>query len=323
MEDRKWNELIPDALGLIFKNVSLCDLLTVVPRVCKSWRKVVTGPYCWQEIDIEEWSRNHRPEVVDRMLRLLITRSCDSIRKLSVSGIASDQTILFIANHAKSLQTLRLPRSEINDSVLIKAAEMMSTITFLDLSYCINIGAHALEVIGKNCKFLTTLRRVMHPLEVIDKLSQDDEALAIAYTMSKLKHLEIAYLLVDTNSVIEILRNCKHLELLDVRGCWNVTLEDKFLKRFPNLKVVGPVVFHCYEMYGWDKCSHYSGSSGYLAWDFVAGDMVDDDYAEMMDYDFWEDEEHPYMEDVEMWFYNGGDDANGVDAAYDWPQSPS
>lgn len=310
---RKWDELLPDALGLIFKNLSLREVLTVVPRVCKSWGRAVTGPYCWQEIDIEEWSRNCKPEVVDKMLRLLISRSCGSLRKLSVSGLTGDQSILFIANHAPSLQTLRLPRSEINDSIIGKAAGKLSTITLLDLSYCINIGAPALEAIGKNCKSLTSLRRIMHPLEVMDKLSQDDEALAIASTMPKLKHLEIAYLLVDTFSVIEILKGCNHLELLDVRGCWNVNLDEKFMERFPKLKVVGPPVVDCYDMNGWDNCSDYSGSSGYLAWDFVAGDM-DDDYSEVLD-DVWE----APIEDVQMWFY---DDVNAVDAGYDWPQSP-
>lgn len=95
---QKWDELIPDALGLIFKNLSLREVLTVAPRVCKSWRRAVSGPYCWQEIDIEEWSRNAKPEIVDRMLRMLITRSGGSLRKLSISGLASDQSILFIAN---------------------------------------------------------------------------------------------------------------------------------------------------------------------------------------------------------------------------------
>lgn len=95
---RKWDELIPDALGLIFKNLSLSEVLTVVPRVCKSWGRVVLGPYCWQEIDIEEWSRNYKPEIVERMLRLLVSRSCDSLRKLCVSGLTSDEGVLFIAN---------------------------------------------------------------------------------------------------------------------------------------------------------------------------------------------------------------------------------
>lgn len=216
---------------------------------------------------------------------------------------------------AKSLRTLRLPRSEINDSIVEMAAGMLSTITCLDLSYCINIGAKALEALGKHCKFLTSLRRIMHPLEVINKLSQDDEALAIAATMPRLKHLEIAYLLVSTESVIEILKNCKQLELLDLRGCWNVYLDEKFVKKFTKLKVIGPLVVDCYDMNGWENCSDYSASSGYLAWDFVAGD-IDDDYAEMLG-DLWEDE-HP-LEDIEMWFY---DDVNAVDAGYDWPQSP-
>ncbi|KAL1540807.1 F-box protein FBW2-like [Salvia divinorum] len=303
----KWDELIPDALGLIFKNLSLVELLTVVPRVCKSWGRAVSGPYCWQEIDIVEWSRNGKPETVERMLQLLVSRSCGSLRKLSVSGLAGDQSIFFLVNHAQSLQTLQLPGSHVNNSVMERAAAMLSSLTSLDLSYCINIGAQALEALGRHCKSLATLRRVMHPLEVIDKLSQDDEALAIAATMPRLKHLEIAYLLVDTISIVKILENCKELELLDVRGCWNVKLDDKLVKRFPNLKVVGPLVVDFYDMNGWDNCSDNSSSSGYLPWD-----DVDNEYNEN---DFWKDEL-----DVGMWFYY---DVNAAaDAGYDWPQSP-
>ncbi|KAG6384876.1 hypothetical protein SASPL_153696 [Salvia splendens] len=311
----KWDELIPDALGLIFKNLSLVELLTVVPRVCKSWGKAVSGPYCWQEIDIVEWSRTHEREVVERLLQLLVSRSCGSLRKLSVSGVASDQSIFFIVNHARSLKTLQLPGSHMNNSVMEMAAAKLSCLTFLDLSYCVNIGAQALEAVGKHCKYLTTLRRVMHPLEVIDKLSQDDEGLAIAATMPKLKHLEIAYLLVETSSVVKIIENCKELELLDIRGCWQVKLDEKLVKRFPNLKIVGPLVVDFYDMNGWDNCSDNSSSSGYLPWDFA--DDVDDEYNEMMENDFWEDELP--VEDIGMWFYY---DVNDADIGYDWPQSP-
>lgn len=97
-EFRPWDELLPDALGLIFRNLSLQEVLTVVPRVCKSWGKAVKGPYCWQEIDIEEWSKNRCPENLDRMLRLLIPRSCGSLRKLCVSGLSDKSSFEFIAN---------------------------------------------------------------------------------------------------------------------------------------------------------------------------------------------------------------------------------
>ncbi|KAL3630522.1 hypothetical protein CASFOL_023506 [Castilleja foliolosa] len=312
---RKWDELIPDALGLIFKNLSLLEVLTVVPRVCKSWGKAVAGPYCWQEIDIEEWSKDRKPEIVDRMLQSLISRSGGSLRKLSVTGLTGDQSLSFIANHARSLQTLRIPRSEINDLIIETVAEKLSSLTTLDLSYCIDIGARSLEAIGKNCKSLTTLRRVMHPLEVIQLQVQEDEALAIASTMPKLEHLEIAYLLVTTPCVVEIVKKCERLELLDIRGCWGVEMDEKFLKGYPRLKVVGPVVMDCYEPNGWDDCSDYSGSSGYLAWDFVAGDLDDYDADVAV---FWEDE-NQIEDDVEMWFY---DDVDAVDAGFDWPQSP-
>ena len=94
---RQWDELIPDALGLIFSNLSLKEILTVIPRVCKSWSKAVMGPYCWQEIDIEEWSSWSQPENLDRMLRMLIARSSGSLRKLTVSGLNNDLIVSFIA----------------------------------------------------------------------------------------------------------------------------------------------------------------------------------------------------------------------------------
>lgn len=97
-EFRPWDELLPDALGLIFRNLSLQEVLTVIPRVCKSWEKAVKGPYCWQEIDIEDWSKSRCPENLDRMLRLLIPRSCGSLRKLCVSGLSDKSSFEFIAN---------------------------------------------------------------------------------------------------------------------------------------------------------------------------------------------------------------------------------
>ncbi|KAG5607305.1 hypothetical protein H5410_028797, partial [Solanum commersonii] len=312
----RWDELIPDALGLIFRNLSLQEVLTIVPRVCKSWGKAAKGPYCWQEIDIEEWSKNRCPDNLDRMLQLLITRSCGSLRKLCVSSLSRDSSFSFIANNAKFLQMLRLPKSEIGDSVVEQVVGMFTNITFLDVSYCLKIGARALEAIGKHCKCLTGLRRTMHPLEVICKLYQDDEALAISSTMPNLKQLEIAYMLVGTTSIIEVLQNCRCLELLDVRGCWNVNLDHDFMKTFHQLKVVGPIVVDCCDGNGWDNCSDYSSSSGYVRWDFVAGDVDDDNFDEMSDV-YWEDDQ--VIEDVEMWFY---DDLNVVDSGYDWPQSP-
>ncbi|GFP85648.1 F-box protein fbw2 [Phtheirospermum japonicum] len=247
------------------------------------------------------------------MLQSLISRSGGSPRKLSATGLTGDQSIVFIANHAQSLQTLRIPRSEINDPIIETVAEKLSALTTLDLSYCLDIGARSLEAIGRNCKSLTTLRRVMHPLEVIQLQIQDDEAHAIASMMPKLEHLEIAYLLVTTSSVVEIVKQCKRLELLDIRGCWGVEMDEKFLEGYPRLKVVGPAVTDCYEPTGWDDCSGLFrvvgvfgvGLCGRWTWMIMM----------LMWRIFWEDE-NQIEDDVEMWFY---DDVDAVDAGFDWP----
>lgn len=312
-ELRCWEELIPDALGLIFSNLSLKEILTVIPTVCKSWGKAVLGHYCWQEIDIEEWSRQCEPQNLGRMLEMLITRSCGSFRKLSVTGLPNDQLFSFIADHAGSLQTLQVPRSEISDSIVEQVAGRLSNITFLDVSYCRKIGARALEAIGKHCKSLVRLRRVMHPIQVTDKVCQDDEAHAIAFSMPKLKNLEVAYLLLTTEGVLRIISNCRELEFLDVRGCWDIKLDENFLKeKCPQLKVLGPLIVDSYERDFWDEYSDYSDSMEYLPWD------------EYLDDDIWGRGVEGYndvwdflpLDELELRFY-------GVDLGLsDWPPSP-
>ncbi|KAG6489497.1 hypothetical protein ZIOFF_050768 [Zingiber officinale] len=145
---RAWEELIPDALGLIFRNLPLQEILTVIPRVCKSWSRVVLGPYCWQEIDIDEWSQHCKPEQLDKMLHMLIDRSCGSFRRFSVSGLHTESMFTLIAYHAGSLQRLELPRSEMNDAIVKLVAPRLCNLTYLDVSYCSKIGACAIEAFG-------------------------------------------------------------------------------------------------------------------------------------------------------------------------------
>lgn len=223
-----------------------------------------------------------------------------------------------VLESAGSLQTLRMPRSMISDSIVEQVAGRFSSITFLDVSYCSTLGSHGLEAIGKNCKQLIGLCRNMHPLDTAGKPLQEDEAHAIATTMPKLKHLEMAYHLITTESILEVLSCCPKLEFLDLRGCWSVVLEDKFIKdKYPKLKVLGPQVVDYYERNDWDYCSDFSdASSEYLAWDFVAGDIDgysdDESYAEM-----WDDAGR--LEELELRFYEGVDDDAG---GYGWPLSP-
>ncbi|KAH9621170.1 hypothetical protein KSS87_019563 [Heliosperma pusillum] len=273
---RPWDELMPDTLGLIFKSLPLDEILNVVPSVCKSWANAVRGPYCWQEIDIEQWSRYRRPESLDRMLILLIGRSSGCLRKFCVYGLGTQLGLSMIGDNANNLWNLRLPGSEIRNYMVEQVAGKFSGLTFLDLSYSTKIGAPAIEAFGKHCKLLTHFKRNMHPWDVTLRKSQDDEAFAIAGTMPQIKHLELAYLMVTTEGVLRIITNCHELELLDMRGCWNVKLDEELLKNRSALKVVGPLVVNsggktkvCEGQYDF-----YTVSS---LWDWRSTDMVIDD----------------------------------------------
>ncbi|KAG4194133.1 hypothetical protein ERO13_A06G034800v2 [Gossypium hirsutum] len=240
-EFRHWDELLPDVLGLIFTNLSLQELLTIIPCVCKSWRKTVSDPHCWQDIDLDEWSCRWQPHQLDRMLRMLVTRSSGSLRNLHVSGLKNDSIFSFITENAGFLQVLRLPHGKISDSIVEQTTPRLSTVTFLDLSYCPKIGAQAIEAIGKHCKLLVTLCRNMHSPDSAGKVEPEDEANAIAATMPRLKHLELGFHLISTECVLNILSSCPQLENLVIDGCPQVKLDRKFLKeKYPKLKIVGP-----------------------------------------------------------------------------------
>ncbi|XP_004299655.1 PREDICTED: F-box protein FBW2-like [Fragaria vesca subsp. vesca] len=244
---RRWDELIPEALSLIFNGLSFKEKLTVIPMVCKPWSKVVMGSDCWREIDIEEWSNGCQSQHLDRMIQMLVARSGGSMRKLCVPELQNDMIFSFIAEHANALQTLRLRRSEISDSVVEQTIGRFSNITFLDLSYCGKIGSRSLKAIGMNCKLLTGLCRNIHPSYSAGIL-MNDEADAIATTMPRLKHLEIAYHIINTQGALQILESCPELEFMDLRGCWDVKLDDKFFgEKFPKLNVLGPSVDDCYD----------------------------------------------------------------------------
>jgi hypothetical protein len=52
----------------------------------------------------------------------------------------------------------------------------------------------------------------MHPIDLADKVCQHDEAHTIARSMPRLQHLEMGYMMVATEAVLEILGQCRKLK---------------------------------------------------------------------------------------------------------------
>ncbi|KAK8946185.1 hypothetical protein KSP40_PGU008403 [Platanthera guangdongensis] len=89
-ERRYWNELNPEVLALIFKRLPPDELARTMSFVCRGWRDVVAGTYCWSEIDVEEWCRRvNRVDDIDVGVVKLVALSRGSVRRLSAYRIGN------------------------------------------------------------------------------------------------------------------------------------------------------------------------------------------------------------------------------------------
>ncbi|KAL3686978.1 hypothetical protein R1sor_013287 [Riccia sorocarpa] len=273
-----WAEMLPETLVEVFKRLPLKDRLQTVPQICKSWRKASFDPGCWQFVNLKEWCMSQNGEVIDRMVKLAVERSCGSIQELHVTNLNSDASLQFLAqSRLSSMKTLCIPGSNITENGLCEVILAMPTLVHLDISRCSAIKSKALEVIGQTCKSLTRLDRSMWPLTMASMGPSDDsEAMAIAHNMPKLKHLEMSSGWLSNSGLVAILDKCPDLEYLDVRNCWNV--------RFDNSGTVSKC----------DKLLQFHVSSIESDYD---DDEDDDDYVDEWDYttELWGD--FDYLED--------------------------
>ena len=139
--DPPWVDLLPDVLARIFKKPSFQEILTVVPAVCKSWRKVVLQTDCWQEIDIKEWCHCSTPEAVQRMVEMLVKRSRGSMQKLFAFELANEENFALISTYSHNLQVFCIPDGQVTDAIVTQIAPKLVNLTYLGISYCKKMAA--------------------------------------------------------------------------------------------------------------------------------------------------------------------------------------
>ncbi|TYG91635.1 hypothetical protein ES288_A12G278300v1 [Gossypium darwinii] len=232
----KWEDLNPEILALILVRIPAEERVATASLVCKSWMSCVLGPFCWSDIDIQDWCRRRHlaVEYVNSAVRKLVRRSKGTFRRLSAFRLG-DSGFAFAANCGRCLKVLEIPMSEVNDKIVAKFAESLVNLSVMDISYCLKITHVGIEAFGKNCKSLTQLKRNMPPQE-LERLSSTSkvnelEAMVIADTMPLLQHLQLGFGCFGDTGLGAILAKCKALTHLDIQGCWNVKLEGELEDR--------------------------------------------------------------------------------------------
>ncbi|CAM0884222.1 unnamed protein product [Alopecurus aequalis] len=98
----------------------------------------------------------------------------------------------------------------------------------LELTLCSNVGgSRVYGVVGKACPQLKRFRLSKHVFYDFEAsgYDRDDEALGIA-TMRELRSLHLFGNCLTNKGLAAILENCLHLESLDIRHCFNVSMDD-------------------------------------------------------------------------------------------------
>lgn len=129
-----------------------------------------------------------------------------------------------------------MPLSEVTDKMVVRHAESLATVTYLDISYCSKITSKGLEAFGKGCKSLVHLKRNMPPTFIGTSIQEtackidDSEAMVISETMPGIKMLELCNGCFGNSGLKAILNKCKALTHLDVEGCSGVFYEEELEK---------------------------------------------------------------------------------------------
>lgn len=117
----------------------------------------------------------------------------------------------------------------ITDKGLEEAAAKLPLLEDLEISYH-SLSEKPLEAVGQSCPLLKSLKLNCQGTRQ-GYMVYDNEAFAVAKTMTELRHLQIFGNELSNIGLQAILDGCPHLESLDLRQCFNLDLTGDLGKR--------------------------------------------------------------------------------------------
>ncbi|KAL4627691.1 hypothetical protein ACB092_05G183500, partial [Castanea dentata] len=231
-----WNWLdLPKVVTVsILQRLGAIDILYSAQKVCMLWRNICKYPSMWRAIDIQNLGELHdMPYDLERMCIHAIDRSYGQLRDINIECFSTNELLIYITQSTSQLRRLRLVCCySILDEGLSKVAAKLSLLEELDITLC-SLSKESLEVVGRCCPLLKSFKwnQQWYATDGLSQTECDEEALAIAKNMPELRHLQLIGNKVTNDGMQAILDGCPHLELLDIRKCFNVNLSGNLGKR--------------------------------------------------------------------------------------------
>ncbi|KAL4363348.1 hypothetical protein GQ457_04G000620 [Hibiscus cannabinus] len=284
-ETRNWLELPLDVTASILYRLGAIEILNSAQNVCSQWRNICKDPSMWRSIDMRNlgdlWDMDYD---LKKMCLHAVDRSCGHLLDINVEYFGTDELLSYISKRSLHLKCLRLVSCHnISDEGLSEAALKLPFLEELEISYC-SISKDALETIGRSCSLLKTFKFNLQGC-IRFHVESDDEALAIAQTMPELRRLQLFGNKLTNKGLQAILNGCPHLEYLDLRQCFNVSLGGNLEKRcMERIKYLRRPYDSTHD-YEFDAEIHDTGSSDE---DYPSGisdiDLMSDDYDDYFEF---------------------------------------
>lgn len=134
--------------------------------------------------------------------------------------------LFYSACHLRRLRLANCAR--LSERGFIEAVKKLSQLEELELSHNLQLSNDFLEVVGRSCPLLKSLKYSLPPSDYIE---QDVCLFAIAKTMPGLLHLKISGDMPGDGGIQAILDGCHLLESFDLGGCYTYYYSQSLEKR--------------------------------------------------------------------------------------------
>ncbi|KAJ1440412.1 Leucine-rich repeat domain superfamily [Sesbania bispinosa] len=211
-----WLELPRELTANILQRLGAIEIVTSVRRVCPLWWDICKDPLIWRVIDMGKKEASHYQYDLNKICRYAVERSCGHLEDINIEYFATNDLLNYIAD--RYIQ-----------KGLCQVAKKLPLLEELDIT-CFNIVSEdTFKAIGQCCPLLKVLKLDSRMCYLVK--CDDDVALAIAKTMSKLCHLQICGIKLSDVGLSAILDGCPLLESLDLRRCIYFELLDESLEK--------------------------------------------------------------------------------------------
>ncbi|XP_073003900.1 putative F-box/LRR-repeat protein 23 [Typha latifolia] len=239
---RNWAELPRDVLSLILRKIGAIEILMGAGLVCRAWLQLAKEPQLWRCVDMTHHADLFNTVDMEAMARTAVDRSGGIMEAFWAEYFGSDELLQYIADRTNVLKSLRLISCyHISDEGLAEAAKRFPQLEELEIKFG-SFSEEVCETVGQVCPQLKRFKLntqwcYLSPLSDSDEeMEENEEAIGIANNMHELRHLQLFGNRLTNDGLMAILDNCPHLESLDIRQCFNVTMDATLRKKCARIR---------------------------------------------------------------------------------------